>query len=39
MRNDTYEEGQRWLAQAKEDLRWAKHLAEEAVTMVNDLLG
>lgn len=29
MRNDAYEEGQRWLAQAKEDLRWAKHLAEE----------
>jgi HEPN domain-containing protein len=29
MRNDAYEEGQRWLLQASEDLRWAKHLAEE----------
>lgn len=29
MRNNPYEEGQRWLAQATVDLRWAKHLAEE----------
>ena len=29
MRNDALEEGQRWLSQAAEDLRWAKHLAEE----------
>lgn len=29
MRNKSYEEGQRWLAQAREDLKWAKHLAEE----------
>jgi HEPN domain-containing protein len=29
MRNNALEEGQRWLSQAAEDLRWAKHLAEE----------
>lgn len=28
MRNSPYNEGQRWLAQASEDLYWAKHLAE-----------
>ena len=27
MRNNADEEGQRWLSQAAEDLRWAKHLA------------
>ena len=29
MRGDPLEEGRRWLAQAREDLRWAKHLARE----------
>jgi len=29
MRNNAHEEGQRWLSQAAEDLRWAKHLADE----------
>jgi len=29
MRRSAYEEGQRWLAQAAEDLRWAKLLARE----------
>jgi len=28
MRRSAYEEGQRWLAQAVEDLRWTKYLAE-----------
>ena len=28
MRNSALEEGRRWLEQAQEDLRWAKHLAE-----------
>ena len=28
MRRSAYEEGQRWLAQAAEDLRWTKYLAE-----------
>jgi HEPN domain-containing protein len=28
MRKDARSEGERWLAQAIEDLRWAKHLAE-----------
>ena len=28
MRKDSLSEGQRWLDQAKEDLRWAAHLAE-----------
>jgi HEPN domain-containing protein len=29
MRNPPLEEGRRWLRQAKEDLRWTRHLAEE----------
>ena len=29
MRKEPLEEGKRWLAQAKEDLRWAEHLAHE----------
>lgn len=29
MRNKPLEEGQRWLRQAQEDLRWARHLAEQ----------
>lgn len=29
MRKEAVEEGRRWLTQAREDLRWAKHLAEE----------
>ena len=29
MRNRPLEEGQRWLRQAQEDLRWARHLAEQ----------
>jgi HEPN domain-containing protein len=29
MRKSPREEGQRWLSQANEDLKWAKHLAEE----------
>jgi len=29
MRSSALEEGQRWLSQAAEDLKWAKHLAEE----------
>ena len=29
MRNSAQEEGKRWLLQATEDLRWAKHLAKE----------
>lgn len=29
MRSSAYEEGQRWLSQASEDLHWANHLAEE----------
>lgn len=29
MRNHPSEEGQRWLSQAKEDLKWANHLANE----------
>jgi HEPN domain-containing protein len=28
MRNEPLEEGQRWLRQAKVDLRWANHLAQ-----------
>jgi HEPN domain-containing protein len=28
MRKDAHNEGERWLAQAVEDLRWAKYLAE-----------
>ena len=28
MRNDAHHEGERWLAQAEEDLRWAKYLGE-----------
>ena len=29
MRNQPLKEGERWLLQAQEDLRWAKHLAQE----------
>lgn len=29
MRNKPLEEGRRWLRQAKEDLRWTRHLAEQ----------
>jgi HEPN domain-containing protein len=29
MRNSAFEEGQRWLSQAVEDLRWARHLTKE----------
>jgi HEPN domain-containing protein len=29
MRNRPLEEGQRWLRQAQEDLRWSRHLAEK----------
>ncbi|MFQ5614535.1 MAG: HEPN domain-containing protein [Anaerolineae bacterium] len=29
MRNKPLEEGRRWLRQAQEDLRWARHLAEQ----------
>lgn len=29
MRNKPLEEGRRWLRQAQEDLRWARHLAQE----------
>ena len=29
MRKDSLDEGLRWLAQAKEDLHWTKHLAEQ----------
>jgi HEPN domain-containing protein len=29
MRNPPLEEGRRWLRQAAEDLRWARHLAEQ----------
>jgi HEPN domain-containing protein len=29
MRRNALEEGQRWLSQAAEDLKWARHLAEE----------
>lgn len=29
MRKKPLEEGQRWLRQAQEDLRWARHLAEQ----------
>ena len=29
MRRNAREEGQRWLSQAVEDLKWARHLAEE----------
>lgn len=29
MRQNPLEEGQRWLEQATEDLRWARHLAEQ----------
>jgi HEPN domain-containing protein len=29
MRNRPLEEGQRWLRQAQEDLRWSRHLAEQ----------
>jgi HEPN domain-containing protein len=29
MRNSPLYEGQRWLAQAAEDLKWAKHLADK----------
>jgi len=29
MRNQALDEGKRWLAQAEEDLKWAKHLAQE----------
>ena len=29
MRNSPLEEGSRWLAQAREDLRWTRHLAEQ----------
>lgn len=29
MRGNPLDEGRRWLAQAKEDLRWTRHLAEE----------
>ena len=29
MRRSALEEGQRWLSQAMEDLKWAKRLAEE----------
>jgi HEPN domain-containing protein len=29
MRNNPLEEGRRWLRQAQEDLRWARHLAEQ----------
>jgi HEPN domain-containing protein len=29
MRNSPLQEGQRWLSQATEDLKWARHLAEK----------
>lgn len=29
MRKSALEEGERWLSQAAEDLKWAKHLAEQ----------
>jgi HEPN domain-containing protein len=29
MRNEPLSEGQRWLLQAQEDLKWARHLAEQ----------
>ncbi|GAH80417.1 unnamed protein product [marine sediment metagenome] len=29
MRNSALDEGKRWLDQAKEDLKWTKHLAEQ----------
>ena len=29
MRDSPLDEGLRWLAQAEEDLKWAKHLADE----------
>jgi HEPN domain-containing protein len=29
MRDEPLEEGRRWLRQAQEDLRWARHLAQE----------
>jgi HEPN domain-containing protein len=29
MRGSAFDEAQRWLSQAQEDLRWAKHLAEQ----------
>lgn len=29
MRGNPLDEGRRWLAQAQEDLRWTRHLAEE----------
>ena len=29
MRSDPLDEGRRWLEQAKEDLRWARHLTQE----------
>lgn len=29
MRNSARDEGQRWLDQAREDLKWARHLAEQ----------
>jgi HEPN domain-containing protein len=29
MRNSARDEGQRWLDQAREDLKWAEHLAEQ----------
>lgn len=29
MRRKPLDEGRRWLAQAQEDLRWTRHLAEE----------
>jgi HEPN domain-containing protein len=29
MRNEPLDEGQRWLKQAAEDLRWARHLCEQ----------
>lgn len=29
MRNEPLEEGQRWLRQARQDLHWTRHLAEE----------
>jgi HEPN domain-containing protein len=29
MKREATDEGRRWLSQADEDLRWAKHLAKE----------
>lgn len=37
MRNSALEEGERWLSQAVEDLKWTKHLAEQGGNCIRKL--